>query len=219
MKISKYVHSCLVFEQDGFKLLFDPGTFSFAEGIVTPDMFKEVDAVIITHIHPDHFDPENLKKIIELSEAKLYTNSQVAAETEKLGLHAELITEGNLTIGPFNLKAISVIHEPLLDNPTPEMTAFVINDKVLHPVDSFEEKLLEYKGIELVILPTMAPFCTEIKIADFADRLQPKRILPVHDGFAKEFFLNQRYENYAKHFDAKGIKFINIKPLGESVDV
>jgi L-ascorbate metabolism protein UlaG (beta-lactamase superfamily) len=219
MKISKYLHSCLVFEQDGFKLLFDPGTFSFAEGIVTPDMFKEVDAVIITHIHPDHFDPENLKKIIELSEAKLYTNSQVAAETEKLGLHAELIMEGNLTIGPFNLKAMPVIHEPLLDNPTPEMTAFVINDKVLHPVDSFEEKLLEYKGIELVILPTMAPFCTEIKIADFADHLQPKRILPVHDGFAKEFFLKQRYDNYAKHFDTKGIKFINIKPLGESVDV
>jgi L-ascorbate metabolism protein UlaG (beta-lactamase superfamily) len=76
MKIAKYIHSCLVFEQDGFKLLFDPGTFSFAEGIVTPDSFKDVNAVIITHIHPDHFDAENLKKIIELSEAKLYTNSR-----------------------------------------------------------------------------------------------------------------------------------------------
>jgi L-ascorbate metabolism protein UlaG (beta-lactamase superfamily) len=90
---------------------------------------------------------------------------------------------------------------------------------VLHPVDSFEEKLLEYKGIELLILPTMAPFATELKIADFADRLQPKRILPVHDGFAKDFFMKQRYDNYIKHFDEKGIRFINIKPIGESVDV
>jgi L-ascorbate metabolism protein UlaG (beta-lactamase superfamily) len=219
MKVHKYLHSCLVFEQDGFKLLFDPGTFSFAEGIVTPDMFKDVNAIIITHNHPDHIDPENLKKIIELSGATLYTNSEVAAVTEKIGLKAELINEGDLTIGPFKLKAISVIHEPLLDSPTPQMTAFVIDEKVLHPVDSFEEKLLEYKGIELLILPTMAPFATELKIADFADRLQPKRILPVHDGFAKDFFMKQRYDNYIKHFDEKGIRFINIKPIGESVDV
>ncbi|NCD70804.1 MBL fold metallo-hydrolase [Mucilaginibacter sp. R11] len=219
MKITKYLHSCLVFEQSDFKLLFDPGTFSFAEGTVTPEMFKDVDAVIITHKHPDHIDPENLKKIIDISGAALYTNSEVAAEIQKIGMNAELIEEGNYTVGPFKLRAIPVVHEPLLDNPTPQMTAFVINGKVLHPVDSFEEKLLEYKGIELVILPTMAPFTTELKIADFADRLQPKRILPVHDGFAKDFFLKQRYENYTKHFKQKGIEFINIKPLGDSVEV
>jgi L-ascorbate metabolism protein UlaG (beta-lactamase superfamily) len=27
MKITKHLHSCLLFEQDGHKLLFDPGLF------------------------------------------------------------------------------------------------------------------------------------------------------------------------------------------------
>ncbi len=49
MKISKYIHSCLLLEKQGFKLLIDPGKFSFAEGLVKPADFKDVDAIIITH--------------------------------------------------------------------------------------------------------------------------------------------------------------------------
>ena len=47
MKISKYLHCCLVFELDSYKLLFDPGKFSFAEGIVKPEMFAGVNGIII----------------------------------------------------------------------------------------------------------------------------------------------------------------------------
>jgi len=58
IKITKYIHSCLLFEKDGFKLLFDPGKFTFAEGLVSPEMFSDISAVIITHNHPDHLDTE-----------------------------------------------------------------------------------------------------------------------------------------------------------------
>jgi len=34
MRVSKYLHSCLLIENDGGKILFDPGKFSFAEGLV-----------------------------------------------------------------------------------------------------------------------------------------------------------------------------------------
>jgi L-ascorbate metabolism protein UlaG (beta-lactamase superfamily) len=64
MKISKYLHSCLLFEKDNFRLLIDPGTFTFAEGFIQPEEFDNVDAVIITHIHPDHLDKDNLSKIV-----------------------------------------------------------------------------------------------------------------------------------------------------------
>jgi L-ascorbate metabolism protein UlaG (beta-lactamase superfamily) len=83
MKISKYLHSCLVFELDGHKLLIDPGKFSFAEGLVTPETFADVNSIIITHIHPDHLDIENLKKIADLSNAAIYTNEQVGDVLEK----------------------------------------------------------------------------------------------------------------------------------------
>jgi L-ascorbate metabolism protein UlaG (beta-lactamase superfamily) len=219
MKITKYLHSCLVFELDGHKLLFDPGKFSFAEGQVTPQMFADVDSIIITHIHPDHLDTPNLKKIVELSKANIYTNTQVGEAIAKEGLAYKLVEQGIYNIGPFKLDAFPVQHEPLLDNPIPQMTAFLINDKVLHPVDSMETRLTEYTGIELLLLVSMAPFANELRITDFADRIRPKQILPVHDGYAKDFFVEQRYKNYSLHFNRAGIKFHEIYKVGDNLTV
>lgn len=219
MKITKYLHSCLVFELDGYKLLFDPGKFSFAEGRVTSQMFADVDGIIITHIHPDHLDTENLNKIVELSKATVYTNTQVGEAIAKEGLVYSLVEQGTYNIGPFKLDAFAVQHEPLLDNPIPQMTGFLINDKILHPVDSMETRLTEYPDIELLIMVTMAPFANELRIAGFADRVRPKQILPVHDGYAKDFFIEQRYKNYSLHFNKAGIKFHEIYKAGDSITI
>ncbi|WP_063747594.1 MBL fold metallo-hydrolase [Mucilaginibacter paludis] len=215
MKITKYIHSCLVFEQDGFKLLMDPGNYTFAEGLVKPEEFADVSAIIITHIHPDHLDMDHLKKIIELSGAPVFTNNQVADALEKQGIGAELLTEGTRNFGGMAFKAMPVIHMPLLDNLIPEMTGFIINNTILHAVDSLDSSLYQIKNIELLILPIMAPFCNELQVAQFADTIQPKHILPVHDGFGKSFFLKQRHQNYVKHFEAQGIQFH--QPLGGRV--
>ena len=219
MKISKYLHSCLVFELDGYKLLFDPGKFSFAEGLVKPEMFADVNGIIITHVHPDHLDVDILKQIIDLSGAAFYTNAQVGEVLVKAGIAHTIWIEGVYNLGPFKLQAISVKHELILDNPLPQMTGFIINDKVLHPVDSMEDNLLKYKGIELLIMVTMAPFTNELRITDFADKLQPKQILPVHDGYAKDFFIEQRYTAYTKHFEKRGIKFNPVYKVGDSVQL
>ena len=209
----------MLFELDGFKLLFDPGKFSFAEGQVNPEMFADVQSIIITHIHPDHLDIENIKKIVSTSNAAIHTNRQVGEQLDKEGIIWHLIEPGIINIGPFELEAIAVIHEPILDNPLPDMLAFVINNKVLYPVDSMQDSLLKYKGIELLLMVTMAPFANELRIAAFADQLQPKQILPVHDGYAKPFFIKQRYEACLKHFEKQGIKFHAVNGIGESIEI
>ncbi|WP_184549919.1 MBL fold metallo-hydrolase [Mucilaginibacter sp. FT3.2] len=219
MKISKYLHSCLVFELDDYKLLFDPGKFSFVEGDVKPEMFADVNAIVITHIHPDHYELEILKSILSLSGAIVITNGQIGADLDKAGIVYTLFEEGTQNFGPFILKAIPVTHELIMDNPLPQMTGFIINGKVLHPVDSMEDKLLDYKGIELLLMVTMAPFANEVTIAGFADKLQPKQILPVHDGYAKGFFIKQRYAAYVKHFDKQGIKFHEVYKVGDSITI
>ena len=53
----------------------------------------------------------------------------------------------------------------------------------------------------------MAPFTTEPRVAAFADQIRPKQILPVHDGYAKEFFIKHRYQAYNKHFEKLGVVF------------
>ncbi|MBA2598289.1 MAG: MBL fold metallo-hydrolase, partial [Chloroflexia bacterium] len=48
MQIAKYIHSCLLFTHEGETLLFDPGVYTFIEGRVTPETFRDVATVVIT---------------------------------------------------------------------------------------------------------------------------------------------------------------------------
>ena len=219
MKITKYIHSCLVFELDGYKVLFDPGNITFAEGKVKPETLAEAQAMVITHIHPDHFFAENIRQILKINNMMIYTTAEVSKALEKEKIKSTVWQAGPHYLGPFKMQAIEVTHEPLLDAPTPQMLGFVINDKVLHPADSMEDALLKYAGIELLVMVTMAPFANELRIAGFADKLQPKQILPVHDGYAKEFFIKGRYANYLGHFKKQGIKYHEVYQPGDSVSI
>lgn len=50
MKLTHLGHACLLVETDGARLLVDPGTMSdFAH-------VRDLDAVLVTHQHPDHVD-------------------------------------------------------------------------------------------------------------------------------------------------------------------
>ena len=72
MKIYKYLHSCLVLEENGKRLLIDPGAFSFLEGLLKPEDIGPVDAILLTHQHLDHYYPDALKIILGLRAARLF---------------------------------------------------------------------------------------------------------------------------------------------------
>jgi L-ascorbate metabolism protein UlaG (beta-lactamase superfamily) len=219
VQIAKYIHSCLLFEHEGEKLLFDPGNYTFIEGLVTPETFRDVSTVVITHGHGDHLDLEPLKQILALSGANVVTNGEVAATLREAGIAATTIEEGPLTIGAFKLHAIPTPHEAVLAPALPRHTAFLVNDLVLNCGDSFGEPLLPYAGVEALVLPVMAPFLTEPRAFDFARRMRPRQVIPVHDGYAKDFFVKQRHDNFGKQFAALDIQFHKLAKPGDSVTV
>jgi L-ascorbate metabolism protein UlaG (beta-lactamase superfamily) len=217
VRISKYIHSCLLFEHEGEKLLFDPGNYSFIEDRVTPETFQDVSTVVITHSHPDHLALEPLKRILALSGADVVTNGEVAAILQAEGIDATTIEEGTLTAGAFTLRAIPTPHEAILADTTPRHTAFLVGDRVLNCGDSFADPLLPFAGVDVLILPVTAPFLTEVGAFDFARRMSPGQIIPVHDGAVMDFFLRQRHANYRKNFDAIGIRFHELAEPGSGV--
>ncbi len=187
MRIYKYIHSCLLVEEGAEKILFDPGIFSFIEGKVRPDTFKDVSTVILTHGHPDHVDMSALKSILALSGASVLTNSEGKTALAKENIEAQVLEEGDYQTKNLTIRAIPAAHEKILSDTLPQNTAYVINDTFLNPGDSFASSLSTLKGIRALALADMAPWNTELTVAQFAEAIAPQIVIPVHDGYAKDF--------------------------------
>lgn len=220
MRIAKYIHSCLLVENGNDKILFDPGKFSFVEGLVKPEVFRDLSAIILTHQHPDHVDDDSLKKILENNHsATVVANTEIQSRLSKEGIPAELLEDGSREVGSITLKAVAARHAKILDAAAPQNTAYIVNDALLHPGDSFDQALDAYQGVRILALPVMAPWTTELEVAEFAGRMLPQQIIPIHDGYAKDFFLEQRYENFEKHFSRLGIRFHRMNKPGDFIEV
>ena len=221
MKITKFLHSCLLLEKGNDRILFDPGKFSFVEQGARPADFTDLNAVIITHSHPDHMDDEALKVIMEKNPgASLYGNAGIAAALQPKGLSVGLFEEGTKQIGEFKVDAYEARHEKIVAARIPPNTAYVIDDSLLNPGDSYAYSLDSLRGkFSALALPVMAPWCAEIDAAGFAARMNARRVLPIHDGYVKNFFLSMRYDNWETHFRAQGVKFERMERVGDSVEL
>lgn len=220
MRISKYVHSCLLLEKAAGKLLFDPGTFSFAEGAVKAEQFRDLTAILITHAHPDHLEEAALKTILaNNSSATVFANSDVQRQLSKKGIAAEVFESGSRNVGDFEVTALAAAHAETLGAAPPQNTAYLVDGIFLNPGDSFAKSLDAKAGTLVLALPIMAPWNTELEVAEFAQRMQPQRIIPIHDGYAKDFFLRGRYENYTKFFAQQGMRFEPLPRPGDAIEV
>jgi L-ascorbate metabolism protein UlaG (beta-lactamase superfamily) len=220
MRISKYIHSCLLIEKGKDKILFDPGKFSFIEGLVKPEQFEHLSAIVLTHQHPDHIDDEALAKILSNNaSAGVLANTEIRTRLAQKGIATEVFETGTRALGSFMLAAFDAPHAPLLNATTPQNTAYLVDNSFLHPGDSFSDRLDAVKNTSALALPVMAPWNTELEVAAFADRIRPRQIIPIHDGYVKDFFRRLRYDNYENYFSKQGIEFLRLDQPGASVEV
>ena len=70
MRITKLGHACVRIEHDGTTVVIDPGVFT------DPSAVDGVDAVLVTHEHPDHY----LAAHLEAADAPVLTIEAVAAK-------------------------------------------------------------------------------------------------------------------------------------------
>lgn len=219
MRIEKYVHSCLVLMLDGKRLLFDPGKFSFVDGRVDPRQLRDVDFILFTHGHPDHIDIDALRVIVGDRRPSIHCGEELAGKLNGTGIAAHVVADDVLHLGPFTVRAMPVRHEPILSEEIPTVEAFIVNDRFLNPGDSFDEALHQFADIEALALPVMAPFLTEIGAYDFAKALRPQHVIPVHDGYARDYFLTQRYDVYEPYLSKLGMAFHRLERPGDGVDL
>jgi hypothetical protein len=56
-------------------------------------------------------------------------------------------------------------------------------------------------------------------MAQFARTMAPQIIIPVHDGYVKEFFLKQRYDTFESYFSSLHITLQRMYLPGDFVEL
>lgn len=220
MRITKYIHACLLIEKAADKILFDPGKFSFAEGKVKPNQFKNLSAIILTHCHPDHIDDESLREIIENNPgAVVLANTEIKNKLAVKEIKIEVFETGTRSVGKFKIEAFNAAHENILADEIPQNTAYVVEDVFVHPGDSLADTVLTRAKTKILALPTMAPWETELQAFEFAKKMSPEKVVPIHDGYVKDFFLKSRYAALQKFLKKENIEFLWMSEAGDFIEV
>ncbi|MBI2546667.1 MBL fold metallo-hydrolase [Candidatus Woesearchaeota archaeon] len=181
MNITKIGHSCMLVEDHGTRILFDPGNFSTGQ-----EKIKDADAILITHEHPDHIDLENFKQILENNPgAKIFTNHGVGKKLVEHGIAFELLAHGkSVTVKGVTIEGIGERHAVIHDSiPIIENTGYLIAGKLFYPGDAFT---VPDKKVEILALPVAGPWMKISEAIEYAKKVKPKVCFPVHDGMLKE---------------------------------
>ena len=94
MKIKKLGHCCLIIEENGKRIMTDPGSYTIEE----QKKEKNIDLIIISHEHGDHLHIESLQEVIKNNpNVKIITNAGVGKLLDEVGIGYEILEDKKLT--------------------------------------------------------------------------------------------------------------------------
>lgn len=180
MKLTKFDHSCIVVEKDGARLICDPVEF----GTPLPELDNVV-AIIVTHKHGDHLQPERISAILDRNpEAQILTTADAVEEFDR----ATVVRAGdNVNLSGFELRFFGKDHSEIVPGEVPcENIGVVIDDIIVNPGDSFDvpEDLAQP---EVLLVPSAAPWCKISESMTYLEAVRPKIAVPIHNALLSEF--------------------------------
>jgi L-ascorbate metabolism protein UlaG (beta-lactamase superfamily) len=151
MRLTKYPQSCVLIEHDdGGRLLIDPG--NVAMDAHTFDDFGAVDAVLFTHVHPDHFDPRAVAAILDRG-LPIHANADVCGRIE--GPATTVGAGHRFTAAGVDVVAHDMPHVVMVDGSAgPPNTGFVLDGRLLHPGDSLR---VDGLAVDAIAVPIVGP--------------------------------------------------------------
>ncbi|MCW1908260.1 MAG: MBL fold metallo-hydrolase [Candidatus Saccharibacteria bacterium] len=210
MKITKYEHACLVVEQDGHRLVVDPGEFSQS----LPELTNVV-GIIITHVHFDHLDEKRIQAIVTNNPGvKIFSVAQVK---EKLEAATVCHPGDEIKLEPFTLKFYGEMHATIHpDYPMFENIGVSINDTLFYGGDSLDHP--DVPACSVLAVPTSGPWSKTSDQMDYMVNRKPKIAIAVHDFLSSEAGNDSQDRWLGIHAQKYGIDYKHLA-IGESLEV
>lgn len=212
MRITKLEHAALILEEAGHRLVIDPG------GLTNPILgLTDVDAVVITHEHADHWTADQLQRIRDANRSvPVYGPAGVVAAAPDSDIRTvspgETVTVAGWTLRFFGGNH-AVIHPSI---PIIENVGVLVNERFYYPGDSFFVPL--GVRVDTLAAPAGAPWMKIAEGMDFVTQVAPKRAFGTHDGVLSAAGVGLVHDRLKAVTEAAGGEYFALKP-GESIEV
>lgn len=176
MRLTKYEHACVLIEDDAARILIDPGIYSSGFEALTG-----LDAVLITHQHADHVDPDRLGSLLAANpDARVYADDATASILREKGFDVAVAAEGERINVGVDITVHGVNHAVIHpDIPIIPNVGYLVNGRFFHPGDAFT---VPDVPVDVLGLPTGAPWLKLSEAVDYLRAVAPRVAVPIHEA-------------------------------------
>jgi len=180
MELTKHGHACVVIDTGEGRVVIDPG------GFTEPAALDGATAVLVTHEHADHFQPDRLRAALDADPAlEIWTNRSVAGQLDGPGDRVHVVGHGDV----FTAAGQEVhVHGELHAEIHPEIpripnVGFLVGGQVFHPGDALT---VPEEPVPVLLLPVHAPWSRIAQVIDYVRAVDADQAYAIHDGLLND---------------------------------